>query len=112
MVWMFVFFLNDRAPTETYTLPLPDALPRSVPQVVGAGAVMARPGPLATAASPRGPLGGQRRVARPRQRLADAVAGGRGVQEDRKSTRLNSSHSPISYGRLCLKTKKTCHRAR
>src|SRR2546430_4429369 len=27
---------------------------------------------------------------------------------DRKSTRLNSSHSPISYAVLCLKKKSTC----
>src|SRR5688572_31238970 len=29
------------------------------------------------------------------------------VQEDRKSTRLNSSHSQISYAVFCLKKKKT-----
>src|SRR2546430_11478469 len=28
--------------------------------------------------------------------------------EDRKSTRLNSSHSQISYAVFCLKKKKTC----
>src|SRR5438270_8589821 len=39
-----------------------------------------------------------------------AVAGGRGgpavAQGDRKSTRLNSSHSQISYAVFCLKKKK------
>src|SRR5688572_31579142 len=30
----------------------------------------------------------------------------RGAQEDRKSTRLNSSHSQISYAVFCLKKKK------
>src|SRR2546430_10561523 len=30
-----------------------------------------------------------------------------GVEEDRKSTRLNSSHSQISYAVFCLKKKKT-----
>src|SRR5689334_25429903 len=35
------------------------------------------------------------------------VAVGRAVQEDRKSTRLNSSHSSISYAVFCLKKKKT-----
>src|SRR2546430_9554314 len=30
---------------------------------------------------------------------------GRGVAEDRKSTRLNSSHSQISYAVFCLKKK-------
>src|SRR5688572_31694603 len=29
------------------------------------------------------------------------------VQQDRKSTRLNSSHSQISYAVFCLKKKKT-----
>src|SRR2546430_3983864 len=28
---------------------------------------------------------------------------------DRKSTRLNSSHSQISYAVFCLKKKKSCH---
>src|SRR5256886_11832135 len=31
----------------------------------------------------------------------------RGVHRDRKSTRLNSSHSQISYAVFCLKKKKT-----
>src|SRR2546430_3135183 len=30
---------------------------------------------------------------------------------DRKSTRLNSSHSQISYAVFCLKKKKKCNRA-
>src|SRR5688572_31008971 len=30
------------------------------------------------------------------------------VERDRKSTRLNSSHSQISYAVFCLKKKKTC----
>src|SRR2546430_13684165 len=29
------------------------------------------------------------------------------VEVDRKSTRLNSSHSPISYALFCLKTEQT-----
>src|SRR2546430_6085951 len=33
-------------------------------------------------------------------------------REDRKSTRLNSSHSQISYAVFCLKKKKTDKRAR
>src|SRR2546427_3724823 len=32
------------------------------------------------------------------------------VQGDRKSTRLNSSHSQISYAVFCLKKKKTTHK--
>src|SRR5688572_32255198 len=38
-------------------------------------------------------------VRRPEQVVADVV-------EDRKSTRLNSSHSQISYAVFCLKKKK------
>src|SRR2546430_11737368 len=34
----------------------------------------------------------------------------RGGQEDRKSTRLNSSHSQISYAVFCLKKKKKTKR--
>src|SRR3712207_6920490 len=34
------------------------------------------------------------------------VAPGRGGLEDRKSTRLNSSHANISYAVFCLKKKK------
>src|SRR5437870_6043284 len=34
---------------------------------------------------------------------------GDGVNEDRKSTRLNSSHVAISYAVFCLKKKKTKH---
>src|SRR2546430_13368595 len=44
-------------------------------------------------------------------RLAQPVRGGPGDpperQKDRKSTRLNSSHSQISYAVFCLKKKKT-----
>src|SRR2546427_6278867 len=35
-----------------------------------------------------------------------------GVPPDRKSTRLNSSHSQISYAVFCLKKKKTQRRVR
>src|SRR2546430_5650049 len=36
-----------------------------------------------------------------------AGGAGRGARGDRKSTRLNSSHSQISYAVFCLKKKKT-----
>src|SRR2546427_4412705 len=36
----------------------------------------------------------------------DLPVGGRGRCADRKSTRLNSSHSQISYAVFCLKKKK------
>src|SRR2546430_4546526 len=38
--------------------------------------------------------------------IAEQSANARGHGEDRKSTRLNSSHSQISYAVFCLKKKK------
>src|SRR2546429_6578176 len=40
----------------------------------------------------------------------DRVVAGVGVREDRKSTRLNSSHGYISYAVFCLKKKNQVHR--
>src|SRR5689334_24153596 len=71
------FFFNDTATTEIYTLSLHDALPIYLP--------MKSPGPSTTESAPR---------SRRARRL------------DRKSTRLNSSHSSISYAVFCLKKKK------
>src|SRR2546430_16865217 len=80
------FFFNDTATTEIYPLSLPDPLPICPPRD---GHPQPRPqlviDPL---------LAGHPRP----QRL------GRGG--DRKSTRLNSSHSQISYAVFCLKKKK------
>src|SRR2546427_1760625 len=43
-----------------------------------------------------------------KKRPAELVPGlARIAEEDRKSTRLNSSHSQISYAVFCLKKKKT-----
>src|SRR2546430_8608911 len=52
---------------------------------------------------------------RPERRIAERVHGGgqhpdRDAHEDRKSTRLNSSHSQISYAVFCLKKKKNARR--
>src|SRR5947199_4279562 len=78
-----VFFFNDTATTEIYTLSLHDALPilvlpLALPLVVGG-------------------------------RLNDwncSVLGSKLSQRrDRKSTRLNSSHLGISYAVFCLKKK-------
>src|SRR5256885_10172780 len=87
----FFFFFNDTAPTEIYTLSLHDALP----------ILELRPG----------------RADRQRQPLVDAARARDGddrgragrripAAEDRKSTRLNSSHLVISYAVFCLKKKK------
>src|SRR2546430_12347793 len=80
---VFYFFFNDTATTEIYTLSLHDALPIST----------GRPSPRHRA--------GRRAGARARS-PADRRPAGR----DRKSTRLNSSLSQISYAVFCLKKKK------
>src|SRR5436309_67932 len=79
------FFFNDTATTEIYTLSLHDALPISRRRIIS----------------------GDRR--RGRLRLAGRFVHGRARVgwEDRKSTRLNSSHVKISYAVFCLKKKKT-----
>src|SRR3712207_7455548 len=46
-------------------------------------------------------LGGHQRRADPREGARDVLAAG----QDRKSTRLNSSHANISYAVFCLKKK-------
>src|SRR2546430_13684239 len=74
------FFFNDTATTEIYTLPLHDALPISSPHLRL----------LQTDSRRVGELGIDRALCR----------------RDRKSTRLNSSHSQISYAVFCLKKKK------
>src|SRR2546430_15034821 len=83
---LFFFFFNDTATTEIYTLSLHDALPIS-----GTAAQAHR---LA-----RRLLADAHRPPRARRERA---GGGR----DRKSTRLNSSHSQISYAVFCLKKKR------
>src|SRR5215204_7308768 len=76
-----LFCFNDTATTEIYTLSLHDALPISE---------LGRPLVVANGRCQR--LCGHRRLrTRPR---------------DRKSTRLNSSHTVISYAVFCLKKKK------
>src|SRR5688572_32517989 len=52
------------------------------------------------------PLGHHDATARRDRRAAAARRGHQRSEEDRKSTRLNSSHSQISYAVFCLKKKK------
>src|SRR2546430_6327810 len=84
----FFFFFNDTATTEIYTLSLHDALPISVSR--------------------------QQDPARARRLRGDhtpeacaflSACPGQSRNRDRKSTRLNSSHSQISYAVFCLKKK-------
>src|SRR2546430_10219270 len=94
------FFLNDTAPTEIYTLSLHDALPISPPGARlsadhGAGCPQ---GHAAAAVRGEGAGQGPERPDHP---------------QDRKSTRLNSSHRQISYAVFCLQKKTDSdHRCR
>src|SRR2546430_13472791 len=88
-----VFFFNDTATTEIYTLSLHDALPIWSWFFARAEGIDHVSGP-----------GRRREVARQRRRRRFTRRG----RPDRKSTRLNSSHSQISYAVFCLK-KNTTH---
>src|SRR5437588_8932578 len=87
------FFFNDPATTEIYTLSLHDALPifsfidTKQAQRLGENTLLAAEkfGTIASLLGARYP--GE-------------------IIEDRKSTRLNSSHTVISYAVFCLKKKR------
>src|SRR5258707_14892835 len=87
-----LFFFNDTATTEIYTLSLHDALP-ILPSWLT---------PITAPTSPRSTV------------ISWFAAGSRVANQeitvdlglDRKSTRLNSSHANISYAVFCLKKKK------
>src|SRR5256886_9985703 len=102
---MSFFFFNDTATTEIYTLSLHDALPicpGGDRQVVGAAAD--RVDGMEGAAK----FGGDAGSAEPGGGGASAAGQEDACQhQDRKSTRLNSSHSQISYAVFCLKKKTT-----
>src|SRR5438270_4001394 len=93
---MWIFFFKDTAPTEIYTLSLHDALPISISanKVIGKAA-LPRARPIRIGRRPtrsdRAPMNGVTAIT---------------ATADRKSTRLNSSHSQISYAVFCLKKKK------
>src|SRR5207249_12102208 len=78
---IFLFFLYAPAPTEIYTLSLHDALPIS-----------------------SGPRSCRTSLAR-RSAAGPVSAHARCHAQDRKSTRLNSSHVSNSYAVFCLKKK-------
>src|SRR5687768_17717526 len=85
----FFFFFNNTATTEIYTLSLHDALP-----ICRSRAGLRHP--VAGHLQRDGPGHLQPRHAEQRRQR----------DEDRKSTRLNSSHGYISYAVFCLKKKK------
>src|SRR6266496_2027118 len=79
--FLFLFFFNDTATTEIYTLSLHDALPISTASPPSSGRWPTRKPNPSSAATPR------------------AI--------DRKITRLNSSHVESSYAVFCLKKKNS-----
>src|SRR2546430_16434783 len=92
------FFFNDTATTEIYPLSLHDALP------ISQTACRVR-----MLAEERGMQAAGRDVsheARTALGFLYQEVGPRAYALDRKSTRLNSSHSQISYAVFCLKKKK------
>src|SRR3712207_7870949 len=96
MLTMLLFFFNDTATTEIYTLSLHDALPISREVVEARDLVV-----VEVDARERDVAG-----VRDREVVFDLVVGLQLVVRDRKSTRLNSSHANISYAVFCLKKKK------
>src|SRR5260370_41628236 len=89
---LLFFFFNDTATTEIYTLSLHDALPiyPSRLQARPDQAVLPQAGRRPVAGDGRG-LSGITRRAAPGDRCAEAGRGA--LRRDRKSTRLNSSHT-------------------
>src|SRR3712207_7566334 len=97
---LFLFFFNDTATTEIYTLSLHDALP------ISARRYRRRRGAPGSRTD-HGDAGS--RTCPPRESFMTrpkTAAPRKGTRKDRKSTRLNSSHANISYAVFCLKKKK------
>src|SRR5204862_6742234 len=99
--YFIFFFFNDPAPTEIYTLSLHDALP-----IYRSGSARRRVGLLPPGAVERRSLEPRARRGGPRRAVHGRRVGARHGPQDRKSTRLNSSHVEISYAVFCLKKKK------
>src|SRR3712207_7245891 len=95
------FFFNDTATTEIYTLSLHDALP--ICESLEADVQDLTPA-LDDAVGHEAQRLARRQLQRARRaRPVDHHA----ERQDRKSTRLNSSHANISYAVFCLKKKNT-----
>src|SRR5438034_6672149 len=98
-----LFTITDTAPTETYTLSLHDALPISslTPETAAVLLTLGQRGirHVVFARYDDHPL-------RLREVLSQEEARAASRLLDRKSTRLNSSHTVISYAVFCLKKKK------
>src|SRR3712207_9067824 len=87
-LYRFLFFFNDTATTEIYTLSLHDALPIYGVHVPAGWASRSAIAQIAAGWCPS-----------PRWLARTAMF------SDRKSTRLNYSHANISYAVFCLKKK-------
>ena len=113
------FFFNDTATTEIYTLSLHDALPicgsapafyiyqfsrRQRPRFLFCPFLVAAASPLFILPISR--CGSVPLFILPISRCGSAPAFYTANFSDRKSTRLNSSHTVISYAVFCLKKKK------
>src|SRR2546430_12463703 len=103
-----LFFFNDTATTEIYTLSLHDALPISTARVVEQRKLQivesVRDCPTVSQSalvSEAGCLAERRGCTEQNHEHDDEQC------RDRKSTRLNSSHSQISYAVFCLKKNTT-----
>src|SRR5438132_1779001 len=90
-------FFSDSASTAIYTLSLHDALPILPRHLAGSGDHRAQAQLLQALHHPR--PGGDR----DRPRVPDVRSREAPGEVDRKSTRLNSSHTVISYAVFCLK---------
>src|SRR2546422_7823467 len=105
MTYLHVFFFNDTATTEIYTLSLHDALP-----------IYTDSSSCTSGRSSKIHKIGSRIPEQYECRVGILVAGrffddnAFPLRRDRKSTRLNSSHGYISYAVFCLKKKKATPR--
>src|SRR5205814_10212139 len=95
--YTFTFFFNDPATPHIYTLSLHDALPISCLAANRTPTAEANDAPTAK------PKSFVRTTGTPI--AAAAISSSRIAFQDRKSTRLNSSHLGISYAVFCLKKK-------
>src|SRR3989454_3784236 len=100
------FFFNDTATTEIYTFPYTTLFRSRLPHFAADQRLLDT--------DVRRAFGHRERILAglpaPATHLVPAEIGGDMI-EDRKSTRLNSSHLVISYAVFCLKkkTEKPCH---
>src|SRR5439155_14518716 len=96
-----LFFFTDPATTEIYTLSLHDALPIS-----NRCATMSPATVTSSVSCSDSQVSTSGRSSTNRWSSTSQVGQSEPCGEDRKSTRLNSSHVAISYAVFCLKKKK------